>query len=151
MQTLPIRNDKPYEYFESASQLYLTAVFGTRDDFKKAMAKEQIACLTLRGVSIIRIITLLGLSVEDVWPHTSEPSLWNARLFSVATTAVASADHALAFLGMVNIAADGRAETCAKESKGGDTRLSWEDALQLKNLPAISERRSELRFRIERK
>jgi len=166
MQTLPIRAGGDLQKLLSldtaltplgstdaaSSTFFVTSVFGSRDDFKKAVTKDKIALLKLRGVSMENVLSLLGVSARDVWPHVREEdeaasySLWNARLFPVATTANESARAALDFIALLDSA--GNEEEEGKGMKdvavrlSAASRISWEDALMCKDMDGMVQRRA---------
>jgi hypothetical protein len=134
----------------ASSTYFVTSVFGSRDDFKKAVTKDKISLLKLRGMSMENVLSLLGASTRDVWPHREEDeaasySLWNARLFPVATTADESARAALDFIALLDSAGNeeegkGMKDVAARLS--AVLRISWEDALMCKDMDCMVQRRA---------
>ena len=168
MQTLPIRAGGDLQKLLSldtaltplgstdaaSSTFFVTSVFGSRDDFKKAVTKDKISLLKLRGVSMENVLSLLGVSAQyrDVWPHLCEEdeaasySLWNARLFPVATTADESARAALDFIALLDSAGkeeeEGKGMKDAAARLAAVSRISWEDALMCKDMDCMVQRRA---------
>jgi len=101
MHTLVLRNHLKHTSF-------VTILFGVDDDVKAGASINGEINIALKGVQLTKIIPQLGLTVEDVWGSQKSPSLWNAKLFIMASSAEDSAGYSVHLLNVADSIREGK-------------------------------------------
>jgi hypothetical protein len=166
MQTLPCQLPAA-DAATQPTKGWITSFFGINDDFKKTAATpaQAAASLQLRGVPLGTVAAQLGLAdATTLWPPGEQHcSVWNARyapsfptheartkrcgrvihddrVFPVASTPEESLRLSLAVL--ASLVQPDRTRLVVGATETGQARLSWEEALKCKDMPALVLKRS---------